>query len=97
MKPRKVKDLTRVLTQKGFVIEPKKDHHEFFYLKVGEKKHNVYTFFSHGKKEYGGKLMGDVKKQLKFKDAEKAELFFDCPMTGEMYLAMLRENGDLSE
>ncbi len=62
---------------------------------MGGKKHDVYTYFSHGEKEYGTKLMGRVKKQLKFTETAKAEDFFDCPMSAAMYLAMLRENGDL--
>jgi predicted transcriptional regulator len=95
MKPRKTKELKKVLSKKGFVIEPAKNHHEFFYLTFEGKKHNVYTYFSHGKKEYSSSLMSMLKKQLKFKEASKAEDFFDCPMSAQGYIDMLKENGDL--
>lgn len=39
--------------------------------------------------------MGQIKKQLKFKETEKAEDFFDCPMTKEQYVAMLIELGEI--
>ncbi len=39
--------------------------------------------------------MGQIKKQLKFKETSKAEDFFDCPLTAEAYVEMLKENGDL--
>ena len=37
--------------------------------------------------------MGQIKKQLKFADASKAEDFFDCPMSGKQYVEMLKEEG----
>lgn len=89
MKPRKTKDIQKVLSKKGFEINPKKDHHEFYYLTINEVKYPVYTYFSHGKKEYGKSLMGEMKKQLKFSSTEQAEDFFDCPMSAEQYVQML--------
>ncbi len=95
MKPRKMKDVKKVLSKKGFIIDPKKDHHEFYFLEIEGKKHNVYTYFSHGKKEYGANLTSNIKKQLKFKEISKAEDFFDCPMSGDDYINMLKANGNL--
>ena len=95
MKPRKSKELQQVLERKGFVLNPAKDHHQFYYLYIGGKKQAVYTYLSHGGKEYNKHLMGSVKKQLKFTDVQKAEDFFDCPMTAEQYVQMLREDGHI--
>jgi len=38
MKPRKTKDIQKVLEKKGFVLEPEKDHHQFYYLVIDGKK-----------------------------------------------------------
>jgi predicted RNA binding protein YcfA (HicA-like mRNA interferase family) len=89
MKPRKAKDIQNVLLKKGFKIYPQKNHHQFYYLTIEGIKYPVYTYFSHGKKEYDKSLMGEIKKQLKFKSPDKAEDFFDCPMSGEQYVKML--------
>jgi hypothetical protein len=92
MKPRKSKDIQRVLLKKGFILEPNKDHHQFYYLEIDGVKQNVKTYFSHGKPEYDKFLMGQIKKQLKFIDNKSAEDFFDCPMTSDQYRSMLIKN-----
>jgi hypothetical protein len=97
MKPRKTKDIQRVLERKGFILEPAKDHHQFYFLVIGGKKQVIKTYFSHGLKEYSKSLMSLIKKQLKFKETEKAEDFFDCPMSGEQYVEMLIEQGDIKK
>ncbi len=91
MKVRKTKEIKKVLNEKGFELDPKKHHHEFYFLKIDGKKHNVYTYFSHGKREYNSQLMSQIKKQLKFTDSKTAEDFFDCPFTKEMYFDMIKE------
>ncbi len=96
MKPRKTKDIQKVLLKKGFKLNPKKDHHQFYYLTVDDIKHPVYTYLSLGKKEYNKNLMGEIKKQLKFNSTEKAEDFFDCPMSAEQYVDMLIEQTDIT-
>lgn len=95
MKPRKTRDLKKILTKKGFILNPKKDHHEFYYLQSDGKKHSIFTYLSHSGKEYSKGLMSQIKKQLKFKETSKAEDFFDCPLSKEDYIKMLKENGDL--
>jgi len=62
---------------------------------VDGKKHSVKTYFSHSISEYGAELMGQIKKQLKFKETQKAEDFFDCSFSADDYIKMLKENGDL--
>ena len=95
MKPRKSKDIQKVLQKKGFMLEPAKDHHQFYYLVINGIKHNIKTYFSHGKSEYDKYLMGQIKKQLKFRDGKLAEDFFDCPMSAEQYIQMLVANGEI--
>jgi len=95
MKPRKSKDLKSVLQQKGFILNPDKHDHQFYVLYVGGKKQHISTFLSHGIKEYGDSLMSKMKKQLKFRDTQKAEDFFDCPLSKEGYIEMLQEDGEL--
>ena len=92
MKPRKAKAVKKILKKKGFVLNPNTgNHHEFYVLEIDGVKQNVKTFFSHGKSEVSRVIMGKMKKQLKFTDSTKAEDFFDCPLTKEMYIQMLRD------
>jgi hypothetical protein len=95
MKPRKSKDVKSTLEKKGFVLHPDKHDHQYFILHVGGKKQHISTFLSHGIREYGDSFMTQVKRQLKFKSTQKAEDFFDCPLTKEGYIEMLREEGEL--
>ncbi len=95
MKTRKSKDIKNVLQQKGFLLHPEKQHHQFFYLYVDGKKQHIHTYISHGIREYGNSLMSQMKKQLKFRDVNKAEDFFDCPLSYEDYIKMLQDEGEL--
>ena len=95
MKVRKVKDLVKVLKKKGFELNPEKNDHNFYYLMVDGKKTSIFTFFSHGKAEYGDSLMLKIKGQLRFQNTKTAEDFFDCPLTKEKYIQLLREQGDI--
>ena len=67
MKPRKTKDIQKVLLRKGFILEPEIDHHQFYFLQIDCIKQAIKTYFSHGKKEYDKCLIGFIKKQLKFR------------------------------
>ncbi|WP_375417725.1 hypothetical protein [uncultured Hymenobacter sp.] len=60
------------------------------------QKTAVKTYFSHGLKEYGDPLIQLIKKQLKFRQTRQAEDFLDCPMSGEQYVALLRETDNLA-
>jgi predicted RNA binding protein YcfA (HicA-like mRNA interferase family) len=95
MKPRKTKDLLSTLLKKGFAENSSKKDHKFLYLIVDGKKANVYTYLSHGSKEYSPNLMAQIKKQLKFENIEQAENFFDCPMSKEEYISILKKKGVL--
>lgn len=95
MKARKTSELKRILQLKGFELNPAKKHHQYYYLVVKGKKTAVKTYLSHSGPEYGDTLMQLVKKQLKFQETRKAEDFFDCPMSAEQYVVMLKELGHL--
>jgi len=95
MKVRKTKAIQKVLKKKGFKLDPDKNDHKFFYLDLDGKKSSIFTFFSHSKKEYDKTLMSQIKTQLKFPDSKQAELFFDCPMSGDQYVDMLQEVGEI--
>lgn len=41
MKPRKTKEIQKVLEKKGFVREPEIDHHQFYCLLIDGKKQAI--------------------------------------------------------
>jgi hypothetical protein len=92
MKPRKTDEIIKVLEKKGFSPNKKKAHHQYYNLIIDGIKYPIYTYFSHGIKEYSSNLMGRIKNQLKFEDSNLAEEFFNCPMGKEEYVNMLRKN-----
>jgi len=97
MRPRKSKDIAGPLLKKGFLEKAGGSHHAQYYLHVAGKKTHIKTYLSHGKgsKDYSTGLMKAIKKQLCFKEDADAERFFDCPMSGEQYVAMLQRQGNL--
>lgn len=94
MRKRSVREIEKALTSKGFQKESgkKKEHHSFLYFIYNGRKTNVYTFLSHGAKsqDYGPELMSKIKRQLKFKETNDAENFFDCPFSQANYIDMLK-------
>lgn len=97
MKVRSAKDIEKTLLKKGFqkLSSNKKSHHSFYYFIYQGRKSNIYTFLSHGAKDYGQELMNKIKKQLKFQEAKIAESFLDCPFKEEDYISMLKTMGEL--
>jgi predicted RNA binding protein YcfA (HicA-like mRNA interferase family) len=93
MKTRSSREITSVLQKKGFILNPDKNSHKFFYLSVNGKKSNISTFLSHGKKDYSNSLLSQVKNQLKFDSTINFENFLDCPFSKEDYLKMLSDKG----
>jgi len=91
MKVRKAKYLEKILKKKGFILDPEIYHHNFYYLHIDGKKYPIYTYLSHSIDEYGDPLMAEIKKQLRFDKAVNLEKFFDCPMTKEKYIKMLKD------
>ena len=56
----------------------------------------IHTFVSHGTKEYGEALIGEMKKQLRLTKKEFMDLI-DCPMTKEKYLRILISKGHIEK
>jgi len=94
MSPRKTRDIRAALQAKGF--ERVDTHHEMYWLRVGSKKTSIRTRISQGQAEYTDGLLAQMAKQLKLKRQELDELV-DCTMTGDGYIALLREKGDLRD
>jgi hypothetical protein len=93
MKIRKTKELASTLKRKGF--EEYQGDHKYYHLVINGIKQHIYTRISHGTNEYNPQLMSQVKKQLRFADTKSAENFFDCPMSGDDYVEMLKKNREL--
>ena len=93
MKPRKSKEMATTLRQKGF--QQIEGHHHLFILHVNGIPTSVRTFLSHGAKEYGDNLLAKIKLQMHLQTAQNLDNFFDCPMSAEDYLEILRTNAIL--
>lgn len=86
----KVKDISSALKKKGFVENPSRDHIRYTLYNNG-KKTGVFTFISHGLKEYGDNLISSVKKQMRLQSKSEFQDFVNCPMTKEDYIKLLIE------
>jgi hypothetical protein len=85
------KKISASLVKKGFLeIEDRAD--KKYYLTLDGKKVGIHTFVSHGTKEYGERLIGEMKKQLRLSKKEFIDLI-DCPMTKEDYIQLLIKKG----
>ena len=87
---RSSRDIERALLRKGF--RARDSHHRQFMLHDGDAPLPVFTYLSHGRKEYGDNLLSHVARQLHLSKLELLE-FIDCRMSGEDYLAILKGKG----
>lgn len=85
------KKISASLIKKGF-IEVAYRADKKYYLTLDGKKVGIHTFVSHGTKEYGENLIGEMKKQLRLSKKEFIDLI-DCPMTKEGYIRILIKKG----
>jgi hypothetical protein len=92
MGPRPIRTIRGALLKKGFA--EMKSHHIFFHLYVDGRKTNVMTFHSHGAHECNDYLLGRMAKELRLSRAHLDDLI-DCSLSGEAYVQMLREMGEL--
>jgi hypothetical protein len=93
MSPRPAKTVRSSLLKKGFVQIKDGDHHAF-QLYVGGKKIGIRTYYSHGAKECDDYILAQMARQLMLSRAQLNDLI-DCQMSGEAYVEMLRNRGDL--
>jgi hypothetical protein len=81
------------LLNKGFKREKRKKH-KFFYFYYNGLKSGIYTMISHGSgyKDISGRLLNDMKRQLKLETNHEAVDFLDCTMSEDEYIEILLEN-----
>lgn len=90
MKPRKVRDIDKALTKKGF--EKIKTHHVLYILHVDGEPTRIRTFISNGLTEYDNSLLGKMKNQLGFNSQSDFEKLLDCPLGHEEYVEILKRD-----
>lgn len=84
------KNISLSLLKKGF-SEDNNDHKKYTLFLDG-KRTNIRTKVSHGTKEYGERLIREMRTQLRLSKREFMDLI-DCPMTKEEYIQILIEKG----
>jgi len=93
MVARSTNKLKSALLKKGFVMT--RSHHLQFRLVIDNAPQQIFTFLSHGSKEYGDFLLGIVARQLHLSKQELLS-FVDCEMSGGVYLALMQERGHIA-
>ena len=91
MASRNGNDIERALLAKGFRYSNR--DHRYLVLYVGDKPRNVRTKISHGGPDYGDSLLSQVQRQLRLPTKRTLLDLIDCPMSGDDYLGILREQG----
>lgn len=92
--PRRI--IEKVLRQKGLVPEEAADHRKWILLHEG-KYTAIFTKVSRSPKHkvIDDSNLGKMSKQLKFRMLRDFKDFVECPITQEMYLDLLKEQGYL--
>lgn len=89
-------DVVDSLCKKGFSEQDGGDHRYFRLLQDG-KDTGIFTMVSRGGRKYrtlGNDLVSKMAKQLKLQTKEFVQLV-ECTMTGDAYVALLREKKEL--
>jgi len=84
----KTKDVSASLCRKGFVERVEK-HHKYYFLYCDGIKTTIKTYISHGDKEVGDYLQGQMAKQTKLVKKDFVRLV-ECELSGEDYVRLLR-------
>lgn len=92
MNPLKTRTLSSALMRKGFHVQEGGD--KYYILFVEGRKTTVRTKISHGEREYGVRLLSEMRRQLHLDRNEFAQ-FVECPMSGAEYVAHLVRAGHL--
>jgi hypothetical protein len=92
LSPRKTRDIENALLDKGFRVDD--THHSVFWLYIHGKKTSIHTRISHGKEEYGDRLLGKMAVQLKLR-RKQLDSLIDCPLDGEGYVELLVDAGHI--
>lgn len=88
------RNIDRNLPKKGFV-KKNSNHHIYFHHNFNGIDTGVYTYISHSKRisEYSGRLLTDVRKQLKLDSNQEVVDLVNCPMSEDEYNQVLRQKG----
>jgi hypothetical protein len=86
------KDIERALLDKGFHFHD--THHRRFFLVVDGKRTAISTKISHGERECGASLVSVMARQVRL-SRKNFLLLVKCSLTGEAYVEILRQQGDL--
>ena len=85
-----IHSVEQALLSKGFMRVPG-DHRRFYYLVEGRKS-RVRTRFSHSDRRIEGIRVRQMAKEIGLDRAE-FEAFVNCPLSGEIYLSLVRGRG----
>ncbi len=92
MPVRTAREVISSLISKGF--EKSNNDHKKFILYINNKKTNIWTKVSHGKKsnDLGSFILSSIKKQIKLDTTSQLLELVDCTMSGSDYLEILKQN-----
>ncbi|MDR2560639.1 MAG: hypothetical protein LBC63_02565 [Holophagales bacterium] len=93
MAPRPTRIIVSALTRKGFAEEEYGDHKKLRLYVDGERT-RIHTRYSHGARECDDYILGQMAIQLRLSRAQLNDLM-DCAISGEAYVEMLRERGEI--
>ena len=92
---KKTGEIIRGLEKKGF-IRHNRDHIYLHYYSTDGYKTSIFTKVSHGRKDYGRKLLSLMAKQLKL-DNEQFLKLIECPISQREYENILISNGRIEK
>ncbi len=94
MSVKKAKDIETALLKKGFRSEctARGNSHRFYTLWIDGKKTRINTYLSHDGKDYGDKLLTEIKRQLRFSDKKQLLEYIDCHMSEEKYIDHIKQS-----
>lgn len=92
------KNINKNLPKKGFVKD-ENGHHIYFHHYYNGLATGVSTYISHSKKtrDYSGRLLTEVRKQLELDSNQEVVNLVNCPMGEDEYNEILRQKGFLPD
>jgi DNA-binding MarR family transcriptional regulator len=91
--PRPTRTVRSALLKKGF-IEKEFGNHRKLLLDTGGANANIRTYYSHGARECNDYILGQMAKHLCLTRAQ-LDALIDCQMSGDEYVEILRERGEV--
>jgi hypothetical protein len=91
---RSASKIESALKSKGFHLDEHR-HHRYLTLHVDGRSTTVRTRLSHGRGDYGDDLLSKMQKQLYLPWKRDLLDLIDCPLSGDGYVELLRQQGTL--